>query len=233
MSANLNTNLRQLHERIVHALAKAGRPATATTLLAVSKHQAAPAVAHLASLGQSAFGESYLQEALVKIAALSNVTAAGTPLEWHFIGPLQSNKCRDIAAHFSWVESVDRLKVAERLNQLRPAHLPPLNILLQVNISKEQRKSGCTPQSLPTLAAAVAALPRLQLRGLMAIPAATDDPLKQRHAFRELAIAQQQLIDAGYPLDTLSMGMSDDLEAAIAEGSTQVRVGTALFGARD
>jgi pyridoxal phosphate enzyme (YggS family) len=196
-------------------------------LLAVSKTHPADVLRSAAAAGQRRFVESYLQEALEKIAAL-----AGHNLEWHFIGPLQSNKTRPIAEHFAWVHSVDRLKVAERLSAQRPERLPPLNVCLQVNVSGEASKSGCTLTELPALAQAVAKLPRLRLRGLMTIPAPSEDPAQQRLPFRRLREAQEQLIAEGLELDTLSMGMSDDLGAAIAEGATLVRVGSALFGAR-
>ena len=173
------------------------------------------------------FGESYLAEAQPKIAALMDINA-----EWHFIGPIQSNKTRGIAELFAWVHSIDRLKVAERLAAQRPAGLAPLQICLQVNISGETSKAGVSLDRLPALAAGVAALPNLQLRGLMAIPAPSDDYAEQCAAFRCLRTARDQLVAAGFALDTLSMGMSDDLEAAIAEGATLVRIGSAIFGAR-
>jgi pyridoxal phosphate enzyme (YggS family) len=172
------------------------------------------------------FGENYLQEALGKQAELTDLS-----LIWHFIGPIQSNKTKPIAEHFAWVHSVDRLKIAQRLSEQRPDHLPPLNICLQVNVSGEASKSGCSPEDLPALAAAVAQLPHLRLRGLMAIPEPTDDVAAQRQAFATVRALQNSLAIAG--LDTLSMGMSHDLEAAVAEGATWVRIGTALFGARD
>lgn len=203
------------------------RAADAVALLAVSKTQPADALRAAAAAGQRRFGENYLQEALTKMAELADLE-----LEWHFIGPLQSNKTRPIAENFAWVHSVDRLKLAERLSAQRPESLPALNICLQVNISDEDTKSGCSLDELPALAQAVAALPRLRLRGLMAIPVPAVGLEQQRLPFRRLYTAQQQLITAGLPLDTLSMGMSDDMEAAIAEGASIVRVGTAIFGAR-
>lgn len=181
----------------------------------------------MADAGMRRFGENYLQEALEKIAALQELD-----LEWHFIGPIQSNKTRPIAEHFDWVHSVDRLKLARRLSEQRPAGLPPLNICLQVNVSGEQSKSGITLQELPALAQEVATLPRLRLRGLMAIPAPAAGLEAQRQPFRQMRFALEQLIAEGLELDTLSMGMSGDLEAAIAEGATLVRIGTALFGPR-
>ena len=194
-------------------------------LLAVSKTHPASAVATLAALGQRHFGENYLQEALDKIADL-----AALDLEWHFIGPIQANKTRSIAEHFAWVHSLDRLKIAERLNAQRPDDLPPLNVCLEVNIDREPSKHGFDERELADIAQAVAALPRLRLRGLMAIPAPAADFAAQRLPFARLRDWQERLQMAG--LDTLSMGMSDDLEAAIAEGATLVRIGTALFGPR-
>jgi pyridoxal phosphate enzyme (YggS family) len=197
------------------------------TLLAVSKVQPASAVADAAAIGLNRFGENYLQEALEKKQKLSHLN-----LEWHFIGPIQSNKTRGIAEGFAWVHSVDRLKIAARLSAQRPDHLPPLNICLQVNVSREATKSGLDLETLPGVANAVAALPRLRLRGLMAIPAASDDFNVQRQYFALLREAQADLNRGGLGLDTLSMGMSGDLEAAIAEGATLVRIGTAIFGPR-
>lgn len=185
----------------------------------------AQAVDHQRADGLRDFGENYLQEALDKQALLGDLT-----LTWHFIGPIQSNKTRPIAEHFAWVHSVDRLKVAERLSAQRPAELPPLNICLQVNVSGEASKSGCVPEELAALAQAVTQLPNLRLRGLMTIPAPTDDAAEQRAAFARLRALRDAL---NLDLDTLSMGMSHDLEAAIAEGASWVRIGTALFGERD
>ena len=199
-------------------------PAT-VGLLAVSKTQPAAAIREAAAAGIRDFGENYLQEALDKQAELSDL-----PLAWHFIGPIQSNKTKSIAEHFDWVHSVDRLKIAQRLSDQRPTALPPLNICLQVNVSGEASKSGCAPEELPKLAQAVAAMPHLRLRGLMCIPAPSEDPAEQRAAFARLRALRDEL---PLTLDTLSMGMSQDLEAAIAEGATWVRIGTALFGARD
>jgi len=219
--------LHTVQARIARAVAEAGRAAAAVRLLAVSKTFGAAAVRDLAACGQREFGENYLQEALDKQAALRDV-----PLEWHFIGPIQSNKTRAIAEHFSWVHSVDRLKIAERLSAQRPAGLPPLQVCIEVNVSGEASKGGVAPAELPALAAAVAKLPGLQLRGLMAIPAPTPDVIEQRAAFRRVREQFDALRARGYALDTLSMGMSGDLEAAILEGATIVRVGTALFGER-
>ena len=197
-------------------------------LLAVSKTQPAEALRRAFHAGQRRFGESYVQEALTKLEQLGDC-----PLEWHFIGPLQSNKTKHIAAHFDWVHSIDRFKIAERLNDQRPPGLPPLNVCLQVNISGERTKSGVALAELADLAAAVHALDRLRLRGLMAIPAPCADFEAQRRPFRALREALEALnAQLGLTLDTLSMGMSDDLEAAVAEGATMVRIGTAIFGER-
>ena len=194
-------------------------------LLAVSKTKPAAALREAHAAGLRDFGENYLQEALGKQLELADL-----PLIWHFIGPIQSNKTRAIAEHFAWVHSVDRLKIAQRLSEQRPADLPPLNICIQVNVSGEASKSGCTPADLPALAKAISELPRLQLRGLMAIPEPTEDRAAQDAAFAAVQSLQASL---DLPLDTLSMGMSHDLESAIAQGATWVRIGTALFGARD
>ncbi|MGE8497330.1 MAG: YggS family pyridoxal phosphate-dependent enzyme [Pseudomonas sp.] len=218
-------NIAKVGARIREAAQASERDFSSIGLLAVSKTKPAEAVREAFAAGQHDFGENYLQEALDKQAALADL-----PLIWHFIGPIQSNKTRPIAEHFAWVHSVDRLKVAERLSAQRPTHLPPLNICLQVNVSGEASKSGCSPDELAALAHAVTQLPNLKLRGLMAIPEPTDDPVQQRGAFARLRALQDHL---GLGLDTLSMGMSHDLEAAIAEGATWVRIGTALFGARD
>jgi PLP dependent protein len=205
----------------------AGRDPGSVMLLAVSKAHPAGALRAAFDAGQRAFGESYLQEALDKIAQLQAL-----PIDWHFIGPIQSNKTRPIAEHFNWVHGVDRLKIAQRLADARPDGLPPLNVCLQVNVSGEASKSGCAPEELPALAHAVATLPRLRLRGLMAIPEPTTDIALQRRRFRMLFELQQSLQQQGLSLDTLSMGMSDDYPSAIAEGATLVRIGTAIFGAR-
>ncbi|WP_399360681.1 YggS family pyridoxal phosphate-dependent enzyme [Thiohalobacter thiocyanaticus] len=217
----------ELLERISEWCDQYGRGRDCVRLLAVSKQFPADDIQTLAGCGQSAFGESYLKEALDKLDMLS-----GLNLEWHFIGPMQSNKTRRIAERFAWVQSLDRLKVAQRLAEQRPAELPPLNVCLQVNISGEASKSGTDPADLPGLAAAVTGLPQLRLRGLMAIPAPTIQFGEQRRAFARLRDLYDSLVTAGHDLDTLSMGMSNDLEAAIAEGGTLVRVGTALFGQR-
>lgn len=214
------------------ACAAANRPRAAVLLLAVSKTFGADAVLEALAAGQRAFGENYLQEALDKQVAV----AAARPdvaAEWHFIGPIQSNKTRPLANHFDWVHTVERLKIAQRLSEQRPAELPPLNICLQVNISGEVTKSGVAPAELAALARQVALLPHLKLRGLMAIPEPETDVSKQRQAFAAVRALFDQLNNDGFALDTLSMGMSADLGAAIAEGATIVRVGSAIFGARD
>jgi pyridoxal phosphate enzyme (YggS family) len=218
-------NLSALAARIDAAAQAAGRAPSAIRLLAVSKTKPAAAVREAYAAGVRDVGENYLQEALNKQGELTDL-----PLTWHFIGPIQSNKTRAIAEHFDWVHSVDRLKIAQRLSEQRPDGLAPLNICLQVNVSGEASKSGCTPEELPALAQAIVQLPRLQLRGLMAIPEPTDDRAAQEAAFAQVRQLQASL---GLELDTLSMGMSHDLEAAIAQGATWVRIGTALFGARD
>ncbi len=218
-------NIAKVRTRIREAAQACGRDPQTVGLLAVSKTKPAAAVREAHACGQRDFGENYLQEALNKQAELSDL-----PLTWHFIGPIQSNKTRPIAEHFAWVHSVDRLKIAQRLSEQRPTQLPPLNICLQVNVSGEASKSGCTPDELPTLAKAVSQLPNLRLRGLMTIPEPTSDVAQQHAACARL---RQLRDDLNLELDVLSMGMSDDLEAAIAEGATWVRIGTALFGARD
>lgn len=225
--STIAANLQAVKSRIAAAARTAGRDGTSVTLLAVSKTFSADAVRECASAGQHAFGENYLQEALDKIAALP---ALG--LEWHFIGPIQSNKTRPIAEHFHWVHGIERERVATRLNAARTATLPPLNVCLQVNVSGEASKSGVAPEDVAALANAVATLPRLKLRGLMAIPEPTPDVALRRSRFGLLRELQGQLNARGHHLDTLSMGMSDDLEDAIAEGATIVRVGTAIFGGR-
>ena len=218
-------NIGQVSQRIRAAADAVQRDANSIHLLAVSKTKPAQALREAYAAGLRDFGENYLQEALGKQAELTDL-----PLSWHFIGPIQSNKTRAIAENFAWVHSVDRLKIAQRLSEQRPADLPPLNICIQVNVSGEASKSGCTPADLPALARAISALPRLKLRGLMAIPEPTEDRTEQDAAFAAVRDLQASL---NLPLDTLSMGMSHDLESAIAQGATWVRIGTALFGARD
>jgi pyridoxal phosphate enzyme (YggS family) len=218
-------NIQLVSSRIQAAVTAANRAENSVQLLAVSKTKPAQALREAYAAGLRDFGENYLQEALGKQLELADL-----PLIWHFIGPIQSNKTRAIAEHFDWVHSVDRLKIAQRLSEQRPAELPPLNICIQVNVSGEASKSGCTPADLPALAEAINALPRLKLRGLMAIPEPTEDRAEQDAAF---AAVQKLQASLDLPLDTLSMGMSHDLESAIAQGATWVRIGTALFGARD
>lgn len=223
----IGTNLQAVHDRIRHAARSARRPLSAIALIAVSKTWPADKIAEAHACGQNAFGESYVQEAVAKITRLAHL-----PLEWHFIGPIQSNKTRDIAEYFQWVHSVEREKIARRLNDARPAGLPPLNVCIQVNVSGQASKSGVAPGDELALARAVSALPQLRLRGLMAIPEPTPDAGLQRRRFARLRELKDGLAAAGLALDTLSMGMSDDLEAAILEGATMVRVGTAIFGQR-
>ena len=219
----------QVNDRIRHAEQHCHREGQ-VLLLAVSKTKPASMVREAWELGQRDFGENYLQDALEKMDTLADLK----DISWHFIGPIQSNKTRDIANHFQWVHSVDRLKIAQRLNDQRPEHLPPLNICLQINISNEESKSGVKPERLAELVSSISKMPRLKLRGLMAIPAPEQNQDKQRISFKALADLQKQLnSDFQLNMDTLSMGMTDDLEAAIYEGSTMVRIGTALFGARD
>ena len=213
----------------MRACAAAGRPVQAVTLLAVSKTFGADAVREAVAAGQSAFGENYVQEALAKIAALADLRSG---LQWHLIGPIQSNKTRAVAEAFDWVHSLDRLKTAQRLSEQRPPGLPPLQVCLQVNISAESSKSGLAPGEVLPLAQAVAALPGLRLRGLMAVPEPAADPAAQRAPHRALHALLATLNASGLVLDTLSMGMSADLEAAITEGATLVRIGTAIFGGR-
>ncbi|MNQ64800.1 hypothetical protein D3C85_792370 [compost metagenome] len=218
-------NVLTVSARIAAAARATGRDESSIGLLAVSKTKPAAAVREAFAAGIRDFGENYLQEALGKQAELTDL-----PLSWHFIGPIQSNKTRAIAENFDWVHSVDRLKIAQRLSEQRPEDLPPLNICIQVNVSGEASKSGCNLAELPALAAAIVTLPRLKLRGLMAIPEPTEDRAAQDAAFATVRTLQDSL---NLPLDTLSMGMSHDLEAAIVQGATWVRIGTALFGARD
>ena len=228
--ASVSESLSSARERLRAALSAADRPNDAARLLAVSKTKPADMLRQAYMAGQRAFGENYLQEALEKQQALADLD----DIEWHFIGALQSNKTRDVAEHFSWVHGVDREKIARRLSEQRPAELGAINVCLQLNVSGESSKSGVDLAALPALAESLLSLPNLRLRGLMALPAPSDDPQQQRHAFRQVADAlaelQRRFPDA--PLDTLSMGMSNDLEAAILEGATIVRLGTAIFGSR-
>jgi pyridoxal phosphate enzyme (YggS family) len=223
-------NLQAVSQRIALAEQLAGRDPRSVTLLAVSKTFPAEDVRAAHAAGQRMFGENYVQESLTKIEALADLRAS---LEWHFIGPLQSNKTRPVAENFDWVHSVDRLKIAQRLAEQRPAHLPPLNVCLQVNVSGETSKAGVTPTDASDVAHAIAALPQLRLRGLMSIPEPADTIEEQRAPHRQLRELFERLCADGFALDTLSMGMSSDLEAAVLEGATIVRVGTAIFGARD
>ncbi len=247
--STIGSKLQEVKRRLAAACAEAGRgaqiltlappaagpgAAPSLTLLAVSKTFGAEAVCEAHAAGQQAFGENYVQEALAKIETLTDLRQGSLPLQWHLIGPLQSNKTRPVAEAFDWVHSVDRLKLAQRLAEQRPHHLPPLQLCLQVNISGEASKSGVAPAELPALAAAVAALPRqrVQLRGLMAIPEPAATLAAQRAPHRALRELLAALNAGGLALDTLSTGMSADLEAAVLEGSTVVRVGTAIFGQR-
>jgi pyridoxal phosphate enzyme (YggS family) len=227
--AMIADNIQQVHERVARACAQAGRPVRSVTLLAVSKTFGADAVREAVAAGEHRFGENYVLEGVEKIVALGELRDR---LEWHLIGPLQSNKTRVVAEQFDWVHSVDRLKIAQRLSEQRPPQMPPLQVCLQVNISAETSKSGLRPDDVPELAHAVAALPGLRLRGLMAIPEPAADFAAQRAPHRALRELLERLQADGLALDTLSMGMSADLEAAIAEGATLVRVGSAIFGSR-
>ncbi|SNT14102.1 hypothetical protein SAMN06265795_11512 [Noviherbaspirillum humi] len=230
----VSQNLQAVRRRIAAAAEAVSREPHSVALLAVSKTFGPEAVAEAAAAGQLAFGENYLQEALDKMDAVTSLLPASRPkLEWHFIGPIQSNKTRPIAERFDWVHSVDREKIARRLSEQRPQGAPPLDICLQVNISEEASKSGMPAEEALPLARAVSTLPNLRLRGLMAIPEPTDDVARQRREFARLRELMEAIRHAGIPMDTLSMGMSADLEAAVAEGATIVRIGTAIFGKRD
>lgn len=226
---SLETNIAKLYERIANATEKAGRAADSVKLLAVSKTHSSDDIFSAYQLGLTSFGENYLQEALEKISALAHLS-----LDWHFIGALQSNKTRDVAHNFSWLHTLDRLKIAQRLSKQRPPEMPPLQCCIQVNVDREPQKAGVLPEQVAPLVEQVLELPRIELRGLMTIPQAHKSPIEQRQSFAKLAALLRQL-QQRYPnhlLDTLSMGMSNDLEQAIAEGATIVRVGTALFGPR-
>jgi pyridoxal phosphate enzyme (YggS family) len=220
-------NLQAVKVRIAGAARAAGRDPAAVVLLAVSKSHAPALIEQAFGAGQRAFGENYVQEALDKMDALARL-----PIEWHLVGPLQSNKTRLVAARFQWVHTIEREKIARRLCEQRPETLPPLDVLVQVNVSGEASKSGVAPGEVTALAQAVAALPRLRLRGLMAVPEPTHDEQLQRARFREVRELYETLKQGGLPMDTLSMGMTADMQAAIAEGSTMVRIGTAIFGER-
>ncbi|MDP3636081.1 MAG: YggS family pyridoxal phosphate-dependent enzyme [Azonexus sp.] len=236
MSA-IASNLQAVRARIADAAKAAGRLPESIQLLAVSKTWPLACVLEAADAGQTAFGENYVQEGVDKVMALPQGhfqrAAVNRQIDWHFIGPLQSNKTRLVAEHFNWVHSIERLKIAERLSAQRPASLPPLQVCIQINVSGEASKSGCAPDATLALCQAIVALPNLQLRGLMAIPEPADDFAAQRVPFRQLREIYENIRAAGRPLDTLSMGMSHDLEAAIAEGATIVRIGTAIFGERN
>ena len=227
----ISDNMQAVELAIQAAAEAANRPRSDVQLLAVSKTFPSDAVLDAMQTGQRAFGENYLQEGVDKIAAVA-AAAPDAQLEWHFIGPIQSNKTRPIAENFAWVHAVDRLKIAQRLSEQRPAGMPPLNICLQVNISDEASKSGVAPEALAELAHQVVALPNLRLRGLMAIPEPESDAAKQHLPFARVRNLFEQLQAGGLQLDTLSMGMSGDLAAAVAEGATIVRIGTAIFGNR-
>ena len=220
-------NFRKIQDLLAQATSRAGRPEDSVRLLAVSKGQPPAAVLEAVSVGQKAFGENFVQEAIAKIAAVGR-----DDLAWHFIGHLQSNKTRQVAEHFQWVHTVDRLKIAERLSRQRPYYADDLNVCIQVMIDPEDDKSGVAPDELPELAGTVASLPKLKLRGLMCIPAPREGFEAQREPFRRLRLLSESLNAAGIETDTLSMGMSDDYAAAIREGATLVRIGTALFGPR-
>ena len=227
MISSIADNIARVKVQIQTACLAAGRAADSVQLLAVSKTWGPEAVRQAHAAGQTAFGENYIQEAVDKITTLRDL-----PLVWHCIGPIQSNKTRLVAEHFDWVHSIDRLKIAQRLSEQRPEHLPPLQVCIQVNVDGGDNKSGVSPQELPALAQAVAALPRLQLRGLMTIPEPAETPAQMRVVHAQAQALMDGLRQQGLPLDTLSMGMSADMTEAIAEGSTMVRVGTAIFGRR-
>ncbi|MGQ0383303.1 MAG: YggS family pyridoxal phosphate-dependent enzyme [Gammaproteobacteria bacterium] len=224
---NPSPGLARVRERIAGAARKACRDPASVTLIGVAKSQSAASIAQAVAGGLADVGENYVQEAAQHAAALGDRT-----LRWHFIGALQANKTRAVAERFDWVHTVDRLKIAERLSAQRPPGMAPLSVCIQVRLGGESTKSGVEPAALPALAAAVARLPRLRLRGLMALPPAETEPARQRRWFRELRLLRDELTREGLALDALSMGMSDDFEAAITEGATHVRIGTALFGAR-
>ena len=223
----ITEHLARVHKRVKLAACEAGRSAESVSILAVSKQQSVDLISAALAAGQHAFGENYLQEAIPKVTAL-----AGADIQWHFIGKVQSNKTRAVAEHFDWLHTVDRKRIALRLNAQRPDSRAPLNVCIQVKLAEEAAKSGIAPDQLLELAAGVAELPNLQLRGLMCIPPVTEQPESVRPYFRRLRQLYDELRAAGYNLDTLSMGMSNDLEVAISEGATLVRIGTAIFGPR-
>ena len=229
---NIQQNVLRIQHRIEAACQQAGRASNAVRLLAVSKTKSVAEISTAFEAGQSAFGENYVQEGVDKIQYFQ---AQGLQLEWHFIGPLQSNKTRLVAEHFDWMQTLERAKIADRLNEQRPADKAPLNVLIQINISDEETKSGISPHEMLNLAKHIENLPHLRLRGLMAIPAPTENIAEQESAFKKMAALFEQLKQAfpAQPIDTLSMGMTDDMPSAIKYGSTMVRIGTAIFGARD
>jgi len=224
---NIQNNIQKIKKQIAECEARYQRKPFSVSLLAVSKTQPVEKILAAVQAGQIAFGENYLQESLEKITALANEN-----IEWHFIGSIQRNKTKKIAEHFAWVHTIDDIKIAKRLNEQRPSHLPPLNICLQINSSFEATKSGTDPQNILSLAKDCTLLPRLKLRGLMTIPAPKKTFAEQRAELHKLRLIYEMLNTHGFGLDTLSMGMSDDMEAAIAEGATMVRIGTAIFGKR-
>ena len=229
---NIQQNVLRIQHRIEAACQQAGRASNTVRLLAVSKTKSGAEISTAFEAGQSAFGENYVQEGVDKIQYFQ---AQGLQLEWHFIGPLQSNKTRLVAEHFDWMQTLERAKIADRLNEQRPADKAPLNVLIQINISDEETKSGISPHEMLNLAKHIENLPHLRLRGLMAIPAPTENIAEQESAFKKMAALFEQLKQAfpAQPIDTLSMGMTDDMPSAIKCGSTMVRIGTAIFGARD
>lgn len=227
--STVSTNYQVVVERLQKACVDGQRNPADVTLLAVSKTKPATLVRECYALGQRAFGENYLQDALDKIEALAELK----DIEWHFIGPLQSNKTRPVAEHFHWLETLDREKIAQRLNDQRPSHMPALNVLIQVNISKEDQKSGVMPEDVMSFSQRLASLPRLKLRGLMCIPEATDDTERLRQQFEQMRDLSQTLLTQHPEATTLSMGMSADMTLAVACGSTEVRIGTDIFGARE
>ena len=229
---NIQQNVLRIQHRIEAACQQAGRASNAVRLLAVSKTKSVAEISTAFEAGQNAFGENYVQEGVDKIQYFQ---AQGIQLEWHFIGPLQSNKTRLVAEHFDWMQTLERAKIADRLNEQRPADKAPLNVLIQINISDEETKSGISPHEMLNLAKHIENLPHLRLRGLMAIPAQTENIAEQEIAFKKMAALFEQLKQAfpAQPIDTLSMGMTDDMPSAIKCGSTMVRIGTAIFGARD
>ena len=224
---NLKANLHNVRTRVAEACEKAGRDPAEVRVLAVSKKHPASRIRDLYALGQRAFGENYVQEALAKQARL-----AGADIEWHFIGPLQSNKTREVAEHFAWVQSADRTKIMRRLSSQRPENLPPLNICIQVNIDREPQKAGVLPEEAEDLVRLAEALPNLRMRGLMAIPRMGSDEYDPTDSYRRMYELFQELQNTGIEMDTLSMGMSADLEQAVQQGSTMVRIGTDLLGPR-